>query len=294
VELARHVEEMKTAFVVAGALLLATTQAAPPARPRITGIGHVAFRVSDAAAARRFYGNVLGLAEHAWPRPGRVAYVVGSRQHVVLEPGLPKNEDERLSHIAFETTDVKAMAAYLASRGLQVLQPRDRCEESAIRVVDPYGNSIEFVEATWPPAAPPSDAPLALANRLLHAGAVVHDEEVAHLFYRDTLGFSEIWRGGRTEGVTSWVNMRVPDGTDYLEYMLVTEPPDRRQRGVLHHICLVVPDIQSAWEAVASRTDPSRRSQLSAPNVGRNNRWQLNLYDQDGTRTELMEPFTIR
>jgi catechol 2,3-dioxygenase-like lactoylglutathione lyase family enzyme len=292
VEFAGHVEEMKAALV-AGALLLSIVQTAPT-RPRITGIGHVAFRVSDAAAARRFYGEVLGLAEHMSPRPGRLAYLVGQRQHVLLEPGLPAGEDERLSHIAFETSDVKAMAAYLTSRGLRVLQPADRCEETAIRVVDPYGNMVEFVEATWPPAVQRVDAPRALASRLLHAGAVVHDEEVAHLFYRDTLGFSEIWRGGRTEGVTSWVNMRVPEGTDYIEYMLVTEPPDRRQRGVLHHICLVVPDIQSAWEAVAHRMDASMRSRLSPPNVGRNNRWQLNLYDQDGTRTELMEPFTIR
>jgi catechol 2,3-dioxygenase-like lactoylglutathione lyase family enzyme len=291
VELAGHAEEMKAALL-AGALLLSLTQAAP-SRPRITGIGHVAFRVSDIAAARHFYSHVLGLTEHA-SRPGRVAYFVGQRQHVLLEPGLPANEDERLAHVAFETPDVKAMAAYLTSRGARVLQPADRCEETAIRVADPDGNSLEFVETKWPPAVQRADSPRALASRLLHAGAVVRDEAAAHGFYRETLGFSEIWRGGRTEGVTSWVNMRVPDGTDYLEYMLVTQPPDRRQRGVLHHICLVVPDIQAAWEAVASRTDLALRPQLSPPNVGRNNRWQLNLYDPDGTRTELMEPFTIR
>jgi catechol 2,3-dioxygenase-like lactoylglutathione lyase family enzyme len=284
---------MKTALL-AGALVLSIGQPAP-SRPRITGIGHVAFRVSDTAAARHFYGNVLGLAEHAPARPDRVAYRVGQRQHVVLEPGLPPTEDERLSHIAFETTDVKAMAAYLTSRGVRPLQPAGRCEPTAIRIADPDGNSIEFVESTWPPpVVQHASAPRALAARLLHAGAVVRDEAAAHAFYRDTLGFSEIWRGGRTDDVTSWVNMRVPDGTDYVEYMLVTQPPDRRQRGVLHHICLVVPDIQFAWDTVASRTEPSMRSQLSPPNVGRNNRWQLNLYDPDGTRTELMEPFTIR
>jgi catechol 2,3-dioxygenase-like lactoylglutathione lyase family enzyme len=292
VELAGHAEEMKAALL-AGALALSVVQPAPP-RPRITGIGHVAFRVSDPATARHFYGNILGLSELGAPQPGRMAYLVGQRQHVVLEPGLPPNEEERLSHIAFETTDVKGMAAYLTSRGLRVFQPADRCEDTAIRVSDPYGNTIEFVETNWPPAVQRTDSPRALASRLLHAGAVVRDEAVAHLFYQEILGFSEIWRGGRTEGVTSWVNMRVPDGTDYLEYMLVTDPPDRRQRGVLHHICLVVPDIQTAWETVVGRTDPSKRPQLAVPNVGRNNRWQLNLYDPDGTRTELMEPFTIR
>jgi lactoylglutathione lyase len=129
---------------------------------------------------------------------------------------------------------------------------------------------------------------------LLHAGVTVRDEQAAHRFYRDVLGFSEIWRGGRPEGTTSWVNMRVPDGTDYLEYMLVTNPPDRRQLGVLHHVCLLVPDIQTAWETVATRSTPAMRSQLTSPNVGTNGKWQLNLYDADGTRIELMEPFRIR
>ena len=120
------------------------------------------------------------------------------------------------------------------------------------------------------------------------------DEAAATRFYKDVLGFSEIWRGGRSEGVTDWVNMRVPDGTDYLEYMLVSSPPDRRQRGVLHHVALLVPDIQAAWEAAGARTPAEKRAALGPPNVGRNGRWQLNLYDGDGTRTELMEPFTVR
>jgi catechol 2,3-dioxygenase-like lactoylglutathione lyase family enzyme len=281
------------ALLVAAALAGAVVQPTP-ARPRITGIAHVAFRVTDAAAARRFYGGLLGLAEMTSGRDGRATYLVGHRQHVTLEPGLPANEEERLSHIAFETVDVKALAAYLASRSIRIQQPAERCDEKAIRVADPDGNTIEFVEAPWPPQGRQTQSRDALSNRLLHAGAVVRNEAAAHAFYRETLGFSEIWRGGRTEGVTSWVNMRVPDGTDYLEYMLVTEPPDRRQRGVLHHIALLVPDIQSAWETVAARTEPARRPQLATPNVGRNDRWQLNLYDPDGTRTELMEPFTIR
>lgn len=281
-------------LLLAALALLAWGTQAEPARPRITGIAHVGFRVTDAAAARAFYGSLLGLAERAAPRPGWMAFQIGGRQHVLLEPGLPPAEEERLSHIALETADLQAMAAFLASRGVRVTQPEDRCEPTAIRAADPDGHTVEFVEAKWP-SPPARDAHrTAISSRLLHAGAVVRSEAAAHAFYRDTLGFSEIWRGGRTEGVTSWVNMRVPDGTDYLEYMLVTEPPDRRQRGVLHHMCLMVPDIQAAWETVAARTEAPARARLAAPNVGRNNRWQLNLYDADGTRTELMEPFTIR
>ena len=133
-----------------------------------------------------------------------------------------------------------------------------------------------------------------LSTRILHAGLTIRDEAAANRFYKDILGFGEIWRGGRSEGTTDWINMRVPDGTDYLEYMLVSSPPDRRQRGVLHHVALLVPDIQAAWEAAGARTPAAKRARLGPPNVGRNGRWQLNLYDGDGTRTELMEPFTVR
>ena len=44
----------------------------------------------------------------------------------------------------------------------------------------------------------------------------------------------------------SWVNMRVPDGQDYIEFMLYSNPPDKEQRGVKNHICLIVPDIEKA------------------------------------------------
>ena len=264
-----------------------------PARPRVTGIDHVAFRVSDEAASRRFYSEVLGLVNRPSTGTGRIVYDVGHRQRVVLEPGLAAKEEERLSHLAFETTDVSALNAYLSARGMQV-QPAGQCQQGAVRLTDPDGHTIEFVPVKWPPDRPGPRGDRVLSTRLLHAGLIVRDEEAAHRFYRDALGFSEIWRGGRKEGVTQWVNMRVPDGTDYLEYMLVTAPPDRRQRGVLHHQALLVPDIQAAWEEVVRRTPEADRAALSRPQVGVNGRWQLNLLDPDGTRTELMEPFTVR
>ena len=329
-----------TAFSMAVVVLAFALCTAEPAglqstlsRPRVTGINHVALRVGDAAAARRFYGEMLGLSLRSSPGATRSVYTIGARQHVVLESGLgsggrlrperpfdgaqgrsesvegrgakPPSEsergwgpasaddDERLSHLAFDTTDIAALAAYLTSRGVQV-QPTNECGDGSIRVIDPDDHTIEFVQSRWPPDARAAEPGRALSGRLLHAGLIIRDEEAAHRFYRDTLGFSEIWRGGRKEGVTQWVNMRVPDGTDYLEYMLVTAPPDRRQRGVLHHMALVVPDIQAAWEEVGRRTPEAARPSLSRPQVGVNGRWQLNLFDPDGTRTELMEPFRVR
>jgi lactoylglutathione lyase len=267
-----------------------------PERPRIMGISHLALRVSDLAAAKAFYGGILGLSE----RPGP-AYAIGTRQYVLIEPGLHPQDIERLTHLAFQTSDVAAMAKYLTGRGLKVDQPADRCEETAIHVTDPDGHVIEFVQAPWPPPAPKLGAPSAaasgaraLSTRLLHAGLTIKNQEAADKFYRDVLGFSEIWRGGRDEKTIDWINMRVPDGTEYLEYMLMPSAPDRQRLGSAHHLCLTVPDIQSTFEEATRRTPAAAREKLAVPNVGRNGRWQLNLFDPDGTRTELMEPWRIR
>src|SRR4029453_13900983 len=125
----------------------------------------------------------------------------------------------------------------------------------------------------------------------LHAGVTVRSEAAASAFYHDVLGMDEIWRGGFEPSKTNWVNMRLPDSADYVEYMLRDAPSSRRQRGVDHHICLLVPDIQQAWEKVRQRTAADKRAALHPPRIGRNQKWQLNLYDPDGTRVELMEPF---
>jgi catechol 2,3-dioxygenase-like lactoylglutathione lyase family enzyme len=281
------------------ALTVGATAQVPAGRPRITGIDHIVFRASDAAAARRFYSDVLGLRPDLGPSP-RLAFKVGDRQTIYVDPDLPAGEDERLRLLAFSTPDLKELAAHLTAKGIAVTRVAGP-GAAAITISDPDGHPLAFVQRSFPPDSVSGSGtdhgpqpPSPLSTRILHAGLIVRDEAAANRFYKDILGFGEIWRGGRAEGTTDWVNMRVPDGTDYLEYMLESSPPDRRQRGTRHHVALLVPDIQAAWEAAGARTPAGERARLGPPNVGRNGRWQLNLYDADGTRTELMEPFTVR
>jgi catechol 2,3-dioxygenase-like lactoylglutathione lyase family enzyme len=89
---------------------------------------------------------------------------------------------------------------------------------------------------------------------MLHVGVTVVDVAAADRFYKDILGFSEIWRGGTTDDVTSWINMKVPDGTDYVEYMLVTGKVDRKRLGTLHHAALLVPDMHRLWRLSRAAT----------------------------------------
>ena len=303
---------MKTLSVllVAIALAIPVQPMRETKRPPLVGIDHVAFRTSDPMAARSFYGELLGFGGAvAGVVPGVKAgdtrpadsgsswleFTLNTRQRLMIQPGLAAGTDERLDHIALATSDLDAMATYLRDRGVSFEGPATgmACRSRGLRITDPDGHTIELVQESAI-AGSPRESASALSARLLHAGVTVRDEAAASGLYHDVLAMDEIWRGGADPAKTSWVNMRVPEGTDYLEYMLRDSPSSRRQLGVDHHICLLVPDIQRAWEQVRQRTATASRDALEPPRIGRNLRWQLNLYDPDGTRVELMEPFTAK
>ena len=262
------------AAVVIGALLSVSQTPQAPERPRVIGIAHVSIHVTDMAAARAFYGGVLGFAEdaHVLQTAKRAVFVINQRQRLLVQDGLPPDRDERLLNVGFDV---------------------DRPGLTDTR--DPDGHAVQFVSMAGASNVPTVPLDRRISTRMLHAGLTIKDVAAADKFYKDTLGFSEIWRGGRPEGTTSWINMRVPDGTDYLEYMLYPNaPPTRQQLGSAHHVALLVPDIQQALETVRARTQPGDRNHRATPNIGVNNRWQLNVFDPDGTRVEFMEPFTVR
>ena len=289
--------------VVAAASVLAGAPTSAAERPPIVGVAHIAFHVSDLAKARAFYSGLLGYEEayHLGDaaRPERVCFKINDRQLVCVLPGLPPGQIDRLSHVAFETTDVAALRAYLEEKGVKAGEVgTDAGGDRFLRVLDPDGHAVGFIQ--YQPGSRMSAAKGTrlgaprISSRLLHVGLTVADAAAADRLYKDVLGFSEIWRGGRTDTQTDWINMKVPDGTDYLEYMLVTGRLDRDRLGSAHHMALLVPDIQAALETVRARPGGQDPKAVRTPQVGRNRRWQLNLFDPDGSRTELMEPFTMR
>ena len=107
-------------------------------------------------------------------------------------------------------------------------------------------------------------------------------------FYKDILGFHPYWHGGMHPERTDWVAMQVPDGTEWLEYML-NQPanPDQRTSGVMNHISLGVKDMKAAQAKLESRGwKPTAKEHAQ---MGKDGKWQLNIYDPDLTRVELME-----
>jgi len=271
------------------------TAQAPPARPPILGLAHVRLMTSDLGKARHFYGDLLGFSEVPQASPLVAIFRVNDRQHIIVRSGLPPERGDRFVDVAWETADVSAMSTYLRGHGVDAREAEDAGEGQgrALEMLDPDGHHVRVIQLTTA-RLPDGAADRRISRRILHTGLTIRSAQAADGFYKDVLGFSEIWRGGRPEGTINWINMRAPECTDYLEYMLTTAPPDRKQLGTFHHIALLVPDIQAALETVRERTAPTDPNHRAVPQIGVNRRWQLNVYDPDGTRIEFMEPWPMR
>jgi len=303
-------------FIVVGLGLIGTWMSvASPAnssahRPPIVGIAHIALKTDNLAGAREFYGHTLGFEEafsvHVAKdsrfdlagSPGGLImtfFKVNDHQYLELTPDLTSPTEDRLSHIAFETADIRALRDYLAANGVDVpatLKP-GAAGNLSFAVKDPDGHTVEFVQylagslhsRNFGKFLP--DTRIAL--HMIHVGVTVRDRAAADHFYKDILGFQSIWYGGMTDDRVDWVDMRVPDGTDWLEYMLNVRDPSPRTLGVMHHFALGVPDIHAAYKEAVGRGYKAEQ-----PKIGRDGKWQLNLYDPDFTRAELMEPKPVR
>jgi len=278
-------------------------QAQAPERPHILGIAHVALHVRDIEKSRAFYKDFLGFAE-----PFRLDNPDGSlsltfikindRQYIELFPGLEPGAD-RLHHLAIETDDAERMRKYLAARGVKVPDrvPKGRIGNLNFNVTDPDGHTIEIVEYApdgWSLREKGKFVPESrISDHLLHAGILVGNLDAAMRFYGEILGFHEIWRGSSNGKTLSWVNLQVPDGGDYIEFMLYRDLPPPDKRGVEHHICLRTPDVVGAQTKLEARPYRASYQRQLETRTGINRRRQLNLFDPDGTRSELMEPVTV-
>jgi catechol 2,3-dioxygenase-like lactoylglutathione lyase family enzyme len=258
-----------------------------PDRPKITGIDHVTFYTTAPEGVARLYQDVLGLERTKPAEAGEIlAYTVG-KQWVGYRAAPEPQAINRMDHVAFATDDLQALARYLAKKGVTVPEGFQQWPDGSrsFRVRDPEGHPIEFVERGKRETKLDDGA---VSRRLIHAGFVVRDRAVEDAFYKNILGFHVYWQGGMQPSRTDWCAMQVPDGTDWLEYMLnVPAQPDQHTTGVMNHISLGVVNIKEAQAKLEShgwQPHDGERAQM-----GKDGKWQLNLYDPDLTRVELME-----
>jgi catechol 2,3-dioxygenase-like lactoylglutathione lyase family enzyme len=270
--------------------------AAPGARPPITGVSHLAVYAADPAASALFYMGVLGARKTSDPEdPRGVRYWFGDRQFVEVLP-LPAGQGiNRLAHIAYTTPDAAGLRRYLLAQGRTDVTAlvRDAAGERWFGTHDPEGNEVRFVQppAERPRRPAPGDA---VSTRLIHVGVLVRDRARQDRFYRTLLGFRPYWFGAMKTGETDWISQQVPDGRDWLEYMMVgpgstvdAARVDQRLLGVLNHVSLGVADMKATVARLSAAGRLAGRH--DGPQLGRDGKWQTNLYDPDGTRVELME-----
>jgi lactoylglutathione lyase len=281
----------------------APTAAADVPRPRITGVSHIALYVHDVDKALAFYKDFLGFDEPYRLMRGKgglhLTFIkINDRQCIELFPEKEAGTD-RLNHIALEVEDADAMRLYLASKGVRVpdTTPVGRIGNANFNITDPDGHTVEIVQyrpVGWTLREKGKFLPDGrVSARLAHVGIAVGSLDRAMAFYRDLLGLQEIWRGSSNGQSLNWVNMKVPDGDDYLEFMLSRNPPSLARLGTMHHLCLEVPDLDKAKAALDARPTRTHWTRVEDIKTGVNRRRQMNLFDPDGTRVELMEPTTV-
>lgn len=274
-------------LLIAFVSISAFAQTKTAARPRITGIDHVAFYTTDADGVKNLYVTVLGLEQADPAEQGEIACYLVGKQWVGYSPAPDPKATDRMDHVAFTTDNIAGLRRYLVEKGSKPSQIQGRSDHTlSFTVDDPEGHHIEFVEHSKAEApAPPASA---VSRHMIHAGFIVQSREAEDRFYREVLGFRPYWHGGMKENETDWASVQVPDGTDWLEYML-RQPahPDLQTTGVMNHISLGVADMKQAQALLESHGWKEHDKEHAQ--IGRDGKWQLNLYDPDLTRIELME-----
>lgn len=266
-------------------------------RPQMSSVSHLSVYSSDAARTEHFYVHDLGATRAVDPQDAAgVRYYFNATQFVEVLP-LPAGEQDsknRLHGVGYNTVNAEALRRYLGAHGVAVpaavSKASDRSEYFAVK--DPEGNRVEFVQ---PPKTPASIALGPVSEHIIHVGYIVHNVEAEDSFYVKLLGFRPYWHGGKTEDSSEWISMQLPDGQDWVEFMTVKGPEktgiptgmSQENAGVLDHFALGIANVEHAYNVLYERDGLTERH--SSPQLGRDGKWQLNLYDPDGTRAELME-----
>lgn len=272
-----------------------TSATAQQTRPAITGISHMCVYASDPGASEHFYTHVLGASKGVDPQnQAGVRYYFSATQFVEVLPLPADHTISRMACVAYSTVDAAALRMYLRTHGVDSLGEMKAGSDGShwFQTKDPEGNVIEFFQTGRAPALPSEANPI--GRHIIHVGYLVHSKAAEDHFYRDILGFKPYWYGAMQSGHLDWVSQQVPDGHDWLEYMLVGDgsdvPLDRvdaHELGVLNHFSIGVANMEQAVTTLIKEDRLSPRH--DGPQMGKDGKWQANLYDPDGTRVELME-----
>jgi catechol 2,3-dioxygenase-like lactoylglutathione lyase family enzyme len=118
---------------------------------RVTGIDHIQIAAPERceAAAREFYGSLLGFQELEKPEPlrsrGGCWFQCGSQQvHIGVEKDF---RPAKKAHPAFAVSDFNDVRQALLAHGVKVIDDPTIPGTRRFFAEDPWGNRLEFLEA---------------------------------------------------------------------------------------------------------------------------------------------------
>jgi catechol 2,3-dioxygenase-like lactoylglutathione lyase family enzyme len=197
------------------------------------------------------------------------------------------------SCVAYNTPNAAALRIYLLAHKQTASELHTSTDGAHwFDTEDPEGNKVQFLQPSLTHVVAITTHPI--STRIIHVGYLVHNRADEDHFYRDLLGFRPYWYGAMKADAVDWVSQQVPNGHDWLEYMMVgdgsttpTENLSAQHLGVLNHFSLGVANMEQAVQTLYK--DDRLPPKHDGPQMGRDGKWQANLYDPDGTRVELME-----
>src|SRR5262249_11396800 len=140
------------------------------------------------------------------------------------------------------------MQRYLAAHGVPSKPVvKNAAGRLYFQVKDPEGNAIAFVQQEGEGGlfTPKNEQ---VSTRLFHGGFILKDHQVQDRFYRGLLGFRMYWHGGFKDDGMDWEELQVPEGSEWIEYMLnIPADADKKERGVQNHFSLGVMEIKPAY-----------------------------------------------
>lgn len=137
------IQERESGRTVAGSIALQRVQHVSVGRPR--GDAH-------AAAARRFYGDILGLEEVAPPASlanmDLVWFRLGDNElHIFPSDEGPAHHAQ---HLCLQADDVEALRAHMARSGVEIVEDVAIPNRPRFFARDPFDNLIEFTTILGP------------------------------------------------------------------------------------------------------------------------------------------------
>ena len=284
--------------LLTAALLFLALPAFSQQRPAITGIAFMRLYTTNYEAAEDFYSKTLAYRPAKGPEAllrGNAVYPVNHLQWIELVPHAGPVQDCMMAAVGFTTRDAAGLQRYLQAHDIKIEEPL-RAGEFSVR--DPEGNLVVFVQSSAVPSAAAdslptlvshaAETPEAPSHRIIHVGFIVHDHAKEDAFWRELLGFRPYWHGTMHPGHEDFVSLQVPNGSDWIEYMLIApEKPTKRDYGLSDHFSLGVDHMQTVLADL--QRNGCEGKNCTAIQAGVDGKVQLNLYDPDQTRIEFME-----